>query len=131
MDNIIQQYPDYLIENEPITDDTLNKIFITNNENNNNIINDNISHYIDILDNYINIASSLTSEIDYYHNQFGYIPNEINFNNIIYAIEHNEINYSLTDDRLILNIIQKTNNSDIDKPNLPILSFDMITGISL
>jgi len=127
----IIQYPDYLIENEPITDDIINRTLINNCIDNNNFINDNISHYIDILDNYINNISSLVTEFCYYHDQFGLIPSEIDFNNIIYAIEHNEINYSLTDDRLILNIIQKTNNSDIDKPNLPILSFDMITGISL
>lgn len=128
----INQYPADLIENGPITDDIINRTLIINNiDNNNNFINDNISHYIDILDNYINNCSSLISDIDYYHNQFGYIPNEINFNNIIYAIEHNEIKYSLTDDRLILNIIQKTDNSDADKPELPILSFDFITGISL
>ena len=69
--------------------------------------------------------------VDYYHNQFGYIPNEYDFNNIIYAIQHNKIIYSITNDRYILNIIEKTDNSDSDKPNLPILSFDFITGVSL
>jgi hypothetical protein len=127
----IIQYPDYLIENEPITDDIINRTLINNCIDNNNFINDNISHYIDILDNYINNISSLVTEFCYYHDQFGLIPSEIDFNNIIYAIEHNKIIYQRTDDSYILNIIEKTDNSDADKPKLPILSIDFITGISL